>query len=248
MQNAKVKIQKVVARTCGVLCLHLAFCMLNSSILDAQQLLDRVLARIGTEAITQTDVEALVEFGLIEARSPTVPAAVQQAIDRQLVLREVARFPPAEPPAAEVDKQLAAMKARVGDRLGQIMQITGLDETRLRGLARDTLRIREYVQQRFGISAQVGEEEARKYFESHREEFTRNGMPLTFEEAATEARQRASAARVQGAIVQWLQDLRMRSDVVIVGSQPSSRSFNEWPASRSFSEGWSTLPAIPRAS
>ena len=38
---------------------------------DAQQLLDRVLARIGTEAITQTDVEALVEFGLIEAKSPT---------------------------------------------------------------------------------------------------------------------------------------------------------------------------------
>ena len=90
MQNAKVKIQKVVARTCGVLCLHLAFCMLNSSILDAQQLLDRVLARIGTEAITQTDVEALVEFGLIEARSPTVPAAVQQAIGtREASLRSL---------------------------------------------------------------------------------------------------------------------------------------------------------------
>ena len=198
--------------------LHFALSILNLAVLDAQQFLDRVLARIGTEAITQTDVEALVEFGLIEARSPTVPAAVQQAIDRQLVLREVARFPPAEPPAAEVEKQLAAMKARVGDRLGQMLQITGLDENRLRGLARDTLRIRNYLQQRFGISAQVGEEEARKYFEAHRDEFTRNGMPLTFEEAAADARQRAAAARVQGAVTQWLQDLRMRSDVTIVTS------------------------------
>jgi hypothetical protein len=229
MQNSKFKMQNTGPRTWGVFCLYFAFCMLNYGSLDAQQLLDRVLARIGTEAITQTDVEALVEFGLIEARSPTVPAAVQQAIDRQLVLKEVARFPPAEPLAAEVEKQLATMKARVGDRLDQMLQITGLDEDRLRGLARDTLRIRMYLQQRFGISAQVGEDEARKYFDAHRDEFMRNGIPLTFEEAAADVRQRAAASRVQGAVAQWLQDLRARSDVVIVTS-PSEQ------------------PATPRAS
>ena len=217
MQDAKLKMQMAAGKGWGLFILHFAFCILNYSTADAQQLLDRVLARIGTEAITQTDVEALVEFGLIEARSPTVPAAVQQAIDRQLILKEVARFPSAGPPAADVEQQLAAMKARVGDRLGQIMQITGLDEDRLRGLARDTLRIRSYLQQRFGF-AQVGEEEARKYFEAHREEFTRNGMPLTFEEAAAEARQRAAATRVQGAVSLWLQDLRVRSDVALVTS------------------------------
>ena len=74
-----------------------------------EQLLDRVLARIGTEAITQTDVQALVEFGLIEAKSATEPAAVRQAIDRQLELREVSSFPPAEPTAAAVEQQLTAM-------------------------------------------------------------------------------------------------------------------------------------------
>jgi hypothetical protein len=218
MQTSKCKMHNGGPQAWGLLCVHFAFCILNYAVLDAQQVLDRVLARIATEAITQTDVEALVEFGLIEARSPTVPAAVQQAIDRQLMLREVARFPPAEPPAAEVEKQLAAMKARVGDRLGQMLQITGLDEDRLRGLARDTLRIRNYLQQRFGVSAQVGEEEARRYFDAHRDEFTRNGMPLTFEEVAAEARQRAAATRVQGAVTQWLQDLRARSDVVLVMS------------------------------
>jgi hypothetical protein len=199
-------------------CLHFVLCLLNYSTADAQQLLDRVLARIGTEAITQTDVEALVEFGLIEARSPTMPAAVQQAIDRQLILKEVARFPTAGPSADDVEQQLAVMKARVGDRLGQMLQITGLDEDRLRGLARDTLRIRMYLQQRFGMANQVGEDEARKYFEAHREEFTRNGMPLTFEEAAAEARQRAAVTRVQGAVSVWLQDLRVRSDVALVTS------------------------------
>jgi hypothetical protein len=99
-----------------------------------------------------------------------------------------------------------------------MLQITGLDDDRLRGLARDTVRIRSYLEQRFGISTQISEEEARKYFESRREEFTRDGKPMTFEEAAVEARRRAAATRVQGAVSQWLQDLRGRSDVAIVAS------------------------------
>ncbi len=185
-------------------------------LLSAQQLLDRVLARIDTEAITQTDVETLVEFGLIETKSATLPAAIRQAIERQLALREVARFPPPEPPAAAVDQQLAAMKARVGERLDAVMRANGVDEVRLRALARDTLRIRLYLDQRFGTSTQVTEEDARKYFEEHRDQFTRNGEALTFEQAAAEARQRASAERQAKAVTQWLQDLRSRSEVVLV--------------------------------
>ncbi len=201
-----------------LLCLHCALCIVHVSALDAQQILDRVLARIRTEAITETDVRALVEFGLVDATSPTDPAAVNQAIDRQLILREVARFPPVEPGDEAVNQQLAAMKARVGSRLDEVMRATGLDEERLRGLARDTLRIRSYLDQRFGLSAQVSEEEARTYFEEHAKEFVRDGKPLTFEEASGEARRRAAATRVQGAVTQWLMDLRTRSDVVLVMS------------------------------
>ena len=218
MQNAKVKMQRGRCNRWGLYCLPFALCLVHYSAVSAQQLLDRVLARIGTEAITQTDVQAPLEFGLIDAGSATDPAAVQLAIDRQLTLNEVARFPPSEPPGNEVEQQLATMKARVGDRLDAVMQATGLDENRVRGLARDTLRIRSYVQQRFGIKAQVGEDEARKYFDEHRDEFTRNGKPLTFEEAPPDAPQRAPAVRIQSAIAQWLEDLRGRSAVVLVMS------------------------------
>ena len=200
-----------------VVCVHLAACVLCVvSLLSAQQLVDRVLARIETEAITQTDVQTLVEFGLIEAGSATDPAAVRQAIERQLALKEVSRFPPAEPPETAIDQQVAAMKARVGARLDAVMRANGLDETRVRGLARDTLRIRTYLDQRFGITTPVSEDEARKYFDAHRDQFARNGTLLTFEEAAAEARQRAAAERLARAVTRWLQDLRARSDVVLV--------------------------------
>ena len=181
-----------------------------------EQFLDRVLARIGREAITQTDVQALVEFGLVDAKSATEPAAIRQAIERHLELKEVSRFPPSEPMEAAVEQQLAAMKARAGARLDAVMGANGLDEARVRGLARDTLRIRTYLDQRFGVTTPVGEDEARKYFEEHRDQFTRNGTPLTFEEAAAEARQRVSGERLARAVTQWLQDLRARSDVVLV--------------------------------
>jgi hypothetical protein len=200
----------------GLYCLHFSLCILNYGEVSAQQLLDRVLARIGTEAITQTDVQSLIEFGLIDEKSPTVPAAVRHAVERQLELREVARFPQSEPPPAAVDEQLASMKARVGSRLDEVMRANGLDEERLRGLARDTLRIRNYLEQRFGFASQISEEEARKYFESHRDQFMRDGKPLAFEDAAAEARQRAAAERRQGTMSQWLQDLIARSDVVFV--------------------------------
>jgi hypothetical protein len=209
--------RKGACKRWGLYCLHFALCISNYNALHAQQLLDRVLARIETEAITQTDVQALLEFGLINAKSAVDPSAVQQAIDRQLILKEVARFPPTEPPASAIDEQLASMKARVGDKLDAVLRATGLDEPRLRGLARDTLRIRTYLEQRFGIASQVGEEEARKYFDEHRDEFIRDGKPLAFEEAVAEARQRATATRLQGAVTQWLRDLRGRSDVVVVG-------------------------------
>ena len=108
------------------------------------------------------------------------------------------------------------MKARVGERLDAVMQANGLDESRVLTLARDTLRIRMYLDQRFGVTMPVGEDEARKYFEEHRDQFTRNGTLMTFEEAAADARQRVSTERLGRAVTQWLQDLRARSNVVLV--------------------------------
>ena len=39
------------------------------SVVEAQQLLDRVVARIGTTAITQTDVDAALAFGIVDTQA-----------------------------------------------------------------------------------------------------------------------------------------------------------------------------------
>ena len=66
---------------------------------SAQQMLDRVVARVATVAITQTDVDAAVVFGIVEPKVADGREPVKQMIDRRLILDEVNRFPPPEPTA-----------------------------------------------------------------------------------------------------------------------------------------------------
>ncbi|HXE79905.1 MAG TPA: hypothetical protein VNK41_04085 [Vicinamibacterales bacterium] len=136
----------------------------------AQQLLDRVLARVGAAAITLTDVRAAVELGLVEAAPGELEgAALERVIDRQLILNEVARFQPPDPAPIDVETEVAAMKAHAGGRLEALMRETGLDQERLRELARDTLRIRAYLRQRFGASAQPNSDDVRRWVDDLRQ-------------------------------------------------------------------------------
>jgi len=193
-----------------------AVLMLVSMGADAQQLLDRIVARVGATAITQTDVEAALALGIVESRpgEERLAAGIRQLIDRQLLLAEVARFPPMEPPAADVDAVVARMRTRAGADFAAVVKRTGLDEQRIRDLARDSLRIQAYLDQRFGAAPQASVQEARAYYEAHPQEFTRNGALVPFEEVETAARESASADRRVRTVTQWLADLRTRGDVV----------------------------------
>jgi hypothetical protein len=179
--------------------------------LAAQQLLDRIVARIDNYPITLTDVKAAVALGVgnVPQGAPET-AAVELLVDRQLMLAEVERFAPPEPSAVE------AMTARAGVRLAAVTEETGVDEARIRELARESLRIEGYLNQRFGTTTLLSEEEVLQYYRIHPEEFTRDGRLIPFGEAEPNARQRAAAERRASTIAQWLRDLRNRAEIVIV--------------------------------
>ena len=130
----------------------LLFLVLVAFPAHAQQLLDRVVAHVDGTAITLTDLNAAIALGVVGAPqgSDRNAVALERLIERQLVLSEVARFAPPEPPAAAVDREVAAMTERAGGRLAAVMDATGVDEARIREMARDTLRIQAYAMQRFG--------------------------------------------------------------------------------------------------
>lgn len=189
--------------------------------LSAQQLLDRVVARVNGYAVTLSDVKAALALGLVDVPPEAgEQAVVDRLVDRRLVLTEVTRFAPPEPSAAAVAREVAAMTMRTGGRLAAVMETTGLDEGRLRDIARDTLRIDAYLTQRFGPTVQLTEEEVLQYYRMHPDEFTRDGRLMPFAEADDLARERAASERRAAAVAQWMRDLRGRADVVIPRTPP----------------------------
>jgi len=117
------------------------------------EVLDRVLAVVGGQIITLSDVVAARELGL-EMPAPGVDpvrAVLSRLIDRELILDEVDRYAPPEPSADAVDRELAAVRARFASReaLDATLARCGIDENHLRETLRQNLRIRAYLDQRF---------------------------------------------------------------------------------------------------
>ena len=142
----------------------LASCLLSaalcvSPVLVNAEIIDRVLAVVSGNVITQSDATAAVELGLvtIEPTDDPLGSALAKLIDRQLVLAEVERYAPPDPPADAVERLLQSVRARFAspDAYAAALNRSGIDDARLRRTLRDQLRIETYLDQRFASDRRV---------------------------------------------------------------------------------------------
>ena len=190
-------------------------CVVCLSPVSGQELLERVVARVNGYAITLTDVRAAFALGVVEAPPGADGEAVatDRLIDRQLVLAEVSRFAPPEPDAVLIATEAARITARAGSGLAVLMASTGIDQASIRDIARDNLRIQAYLDQRFGATVQLTEDEVTQYYRIHPDDFTRDGILAPFGEVEASVRARAGEERRAILVAQWVRDLRARADV-----------------------------------
>jgi hypothetical protein len=128
------------------------------------EIIDRVFAVVNGVLLTQTDVFGAMAFGLVDAQPPAaaaeardpVYAALDQLIDRELVLAEVNRYAPPEPPEEAIEARAETIRARFPspEAYRRAMASTGYTDERVRAAARDALRIETYFDQRFGAAVQ----------------------------------------------------------------------------------------------
>jgi hypothetical protein len=120
------------------------------------ELIERTLALVGGEAITLSDVRGALALGLVDVPPPadSIPAATKRLIDRALMLREVQRYTPPEPPDAVLDARVQAVGARFAsaDAFRAALAAAGLSELSLRAWLRDDQRIAAYLEQRFAAA------------------------------------------------------------------------------------------------
>jgi hypothetical protein len=137
-------------------------------------------------------------------------------IERQLELVELARSPAREPDPSAVNAEVARMAAVAGQRWSKVLEDAGLDERHVEQLARDTMRIQMYLDDRFP-PAPVSDAEARRYYEANPQAFMRDGMLIPFVDAEVDARAAVAQSMRRTRIARWLDTLRNRVEIVIPG-------------------------------
>jgi hypothetical protein len=121
------------------------------------EVIDRIMAVVGAQPITLSDVTAALQFHLVQPPEGTrdpLAFAMDRLIDRTLMLAEVDRFQPPEPDPVEITIRIDQMERAAGSTAAfeKALQVTGSTRDRLRRFIRDDLRIATYMNQRFGAA------------------------------------------------------------------------------------------------
>ncbi len=207
-----LQIARRTAFQIGVLALLLAC----AGAARADDVIDRVLAVVGGQMITLTDVTAARDLGLVPAPASGDPvrAILSRLIDRELVLAEVDRYAPPEPSAAAVDDEVRAVRARAGSDAAfeRALRRSGIDEKHLRETLREDLRIRAYLNQRFAVPV-PSDDELRRYYGEHPQAFTRGSELPAFDAARAQIIQAVTADQRKALVDDWIAGLRRRGDI-----------------------------------
>lgn len=183
------------------------------------EIVDRVMATVGSQVITLSDLRAAQTFGLVPAGTVArTPAETLDAlVDHALMLGEVQRFVAPEADRALVDRRMAQIRAAFpgAEAYQQALARTAMTEARLRSVVAAILRVDAYVEQRFGAPGPPSADEVRRYYTDHPAEFTRAGRLAPFDEVRAQAQERVAAARQRTLVVQWLDRLRRGTHVEI---------------------------------
>jgi hypothetical protein len=175
------------------------------------QVIDRVLAIVDGRLVTLSDVRTTSTLKLVEAPEGTggIDAALDRWIERLLVLQEVDRFSPPEPPASAIETRVAAVLAALGPpaEARSTLATLGVEEGWLRQWVRDDLRIQSYTDQRFSGSLEPTDEEIENYYREHAPEIAREGTQAL-------AREMVVAARRRALVADWMDGLRRRAIIV----------------------------------
>ena len=184
------------------------------------EVIDRILATVGGALILQSDAVAAARFGFVDlpAQGNPLQFTLDRLIERRLMLIEVDRYAPPEPPRALLDERMQQLDQRIGsgERLDAILRETGFTLEQLRLYVRDDLRIEGYVQQRFGAAYRPSDEEVVAYYRSHEAEFTRDGKLRPFEEVRDAVRSALLAERQAASVREWMASLRRRTEVNVL--------------------------------
>ena len=121
---------------------------------DAQVVIDKVIGRVGSDIITQSDLRQarmLKLFGPPVTEKDSDAALLRAIENRRLILQEIERGRAADPPRERQAEQRRQWAARFGTNvdLTKALERGGMSETAIDDWCRNDARIESYLAERF---------------------------------------------------------------------------------------------------
>ena len=203
------------------MCKRLTFAALFLGLLPAsthvrgQEVVDRIVARVETEIILQSDVRQLSRYqAFLDGKPQSDSDILNRLIDQWIVRSEagVARFP--QPSDEDVTRSIERLKRSFSspEEFQTRQKLSGVTDDEIRRFVRAQLYLSNYLDSRFRPSIQIDEKAIDEFYRSRvvpRAE-SRNQTPPTLENA----RDFIQEALVQQAINEqadrWLKESRTR--------------------------------------
>src|SRR5688572_22779415 len=91
--------------------------LLSVAALPRAEIIDRIMAVVGGQPVTLSDVHAALTFRLVQPPPGTADPlayALDRLIERNLILAEVDRFQPPEPAPVEITLRIEELEQRAG--------------------------------------------------------------------------------------------------------------------------------------
>ena len=141
----------------------------SGSFLTAQEVVDRIVARVENDIILLSDVRELKEYQeLVNGKSESESAILDRLIDQWIVRSEaeVSRFP--EPKDAEIDQEVSRLVKSFAtpEEYEARKKQSGLNDAEVRKIVAAQLYLNNYLDSRFRPSVQIDEKAIEDFYQN----------------------------------------------------------------------------------
>ena len=197
--------------------------MAASAFVHAGVVIDRIAVIVGNSIIKDSDIERDIRVTDFLNRDPlqfsdaTRKQAANRLIDQALIRREiqVAQYPYASDQNVNAFlEQIRKQRFKNDADYQQSLRDYGITEAQLKRALKWQLTVLRFINTRFRPGVLITDEDVTQYFKAHTAELaSKNGKPLTLEEARPTIERQLTGERVNQQFEQWLDETRKAANV-----------------------------------
>jgi len=151
------------------LCLLICALPLASSLLRAQEVVDRMVARVENDVILLSDVRLLARYQLlVDGKSESDAEILERLIDQWIVRNEADAARTPQPSDAEIARALQRLQRSFASKedYDARRKLAGLSEADVRRLAANQIYLNNYLDSRFRTSVKVDEQAIQDFYQN----------------------------------------------------------------------------------